>query len=219
MPTITLIASSHRESGRCNAGELLRILQAISPDIIFTEQRAEDFTSYYRNGVVEAHAIAQYRSHKKFQHVPVDQFETPDLRARNEMSEVFNFVEQSREEYQYLRDQEDRTVPLLGFDYLNSAAYEASNARLVELEDETIRQAGDSRLNRRLQWWRNLMRARERSMVSGIYEFCAITAFETGVFIVGAAHRADIIRQITEISAASTDVLIRWNMNYGCARS
>jgi len=34
MHKITLVASAHRESGLCNAEELLKILRAIEPDVI-----------------------------------------------------------------------------------------------------------------------------------------------------------------------------------------
>ena len=49
MHKITLVCSSHHEHGHCNAGELLKILQEIEPEVFFEEIRPSDFDSYYKD--------------------------------------------------------------------------------------------------------------------------------------------------------------------------
>ena len=77
MHQVALVCSFHSEIGQCNAGELLRILRALAPDVIFVEGRPAE-TEFPRNlGILEASAIAQYRGSHRVQVVPVDRYEMP----------------------------------------------------------------------------------------------------------------------------------------------
>src|SRR5271168_1722815 len=97
MHKITLVCSSHRENGFCNAGELLKILRAFEPEIIFEEVRPSDFDSYNKWSL-EGHALTKYREFKSFQRVPVDKYDMPrDLFA--ETQRVLDRVEQTSREY------------------------------------------------------------------------------------------------------------------------
>lgn len=44
---VTLIATSHKESGACKSDELYRIIEKISPDIIFEEIPPSQFDDIY----------------------------------------------------------------------------------------------------------------------------------------------------------------------------
>jgi hypothetical protein len=97
-----------------------------------------------------------------------------------------------------------------GFGYLNSVDCATLRARLSEMEDKTINETGDQALIRRLESWRRLMQSREREMVGVIYEYCRENVFERGVFLVGAAHKMGIVKEIEEYARAEAD-LINWN--------
>jgi hypothetical protein len=217
MHEITLVCSAHRENGLCNAEELLEILRAIEPEVIFEELRPSEFDLYYRQGGVEAHAITRYREYKLFQHVPVDRYETPKdpLGERREFDLVFDRVIQTSQEYRELSQNNDNDrVQQYGFKHLNSVAYATMSARMSEIEDETINTAGDQRLIRGLERWRHLIHEREREMVSNIYEYCRKNVFDTGVFLVGAAHKTGIVKQIEKYAGVEAE-LIGWKFYDG----
>jgi hypothetical protein len=81
------------------------------------------------------------------------------------------------------------------------------------IEEETISSAGNPELVRALAAWRQVMRGRETAMVDNIYRFCRENIFDTGVFLVGAAHRNGIVRAIEELSHADAD-FIEWNLDF-----
>ena len=71
MHKVTVVCSVHWENGLCNADELLRILRAIGPAVVFQEIRPSDHRS------LEAQAMARYRQFKSSHQVHVDQYEMP----------------------------------------------------------------------------------------------------------------------------------------------
>jgi hypothetical protein len=217
MHKITLVCSAHRENGLCNAEELLKILLAIEPEVIFEELRPLEFDFYHRQGSVEAHAITRYREYRLFQYVPVDRYETPKdpLGERREFDLVFDRVIQTSREYRELSQTNDNDrVQQYGFKHLNSVAYATASARMSEIEGETINRAGDQRLIRGLERWRHLIHEREREMVNNIYEYCRKNVFDTGVFLVGAAHKTGIVKEIEEYAGTEAE-LIGWKFYNG----
>ena len=125
MHKITLVASAHRESGLCNAEELLKILRAIEPDTIFEESRPSELDSYRP---LEVRAITKYRDSKVFQRVPVDRYDIP-ANFVAETQRVFDCVKQTSQEYLVLNEEHDNSVYRYGFEYLNSSACATMMAR------------------------------------------------------------------------------------------
>jgi len=212
MRKITLIFSSHRENGLCNAGELLKILRAIGPDTIFEEVRPSDFNSYNKS-ILEGRAVTKYREFRSFQRVPVDQYDMPqDLHAVTES--VLDRVEQTSHEYLVLTEESGNAVNLQGFAYLNSLAFARARTRMFEIEDKTVNDTRDQGLIRGLAMWRDVMQRREAAMVGNIYEYCRESVFETGIFLVGAAHKSGIVKAIEKYASAEVD-LVHWNFYLG----
>ena len=216
MHKITLVCSGHRESGLCNAEELLKILRAIEPEAVFEEIRPSEFDFYYTHGSVEAHAITKYREFKLFQPVPVDRYDMPEnllAEIKRDFDCVIDCVAQATQEYRLLNEENDNSVRRYGFQYLNSVAFATMTARMSEIEDETISKTGDQGLIRGLERWRQLIERRELEMVGNIYEYCRKNVFDTGVFLVGAAHKMGIAKEIEKYASTEAD-LIDWNFAY-----
>jgi len=219
MHKITLVCSAHRENGLCNAEELLKILRAIKPEAVFEEIRPSDFDSYRKHGTkrsLEAQAITRYREFKSFQRVPVDRYDMPEnllAEIKRDFDCVFDCVAQASQEYQLLDGKNDNGVHRCGFQYLNSVAFATLTARMSEIEDEIISKTGNQDLNRGLERWRQLNQSREMEMVGNIYEYCRKNVFDTGVFLVGAAHKMGIVREIEKYANTEAD-LINWNFAY-----
>jgi hypothetical protein len=213
MHKITLVCSGHRESGRCNSEELLNLLRAIQPDVVFEEMRPSDFDLLYSKGSVEAHAITKFREFKVFQPVPVDTFEISEnilAEIKKDFDRVVDCVTKSNEEYRSLNEICEIDVHQHGFQYLNSAAFAKITARMSEIENEIIGRTGNQSFIRGLERWRQLIQRREHEMVGNIYEYCRKNIFGTGVFLVGAAHKMGIVKEI-EGYAISEANLIDWN--------
>ena len=130
---ITLVASAHRESGLCNAEELLKILRAFEPDTIFEESRPSELDSYRP---LEVRAITKYRDSKVFQRVPVDRYDDIPASFVAETQRVFDCVKQTNQEYLVLNEEHDNSVYRYGFEYLNSSACATMMARLYEIEEK-----------------------------------------------------------------------------------
>jgi hypothetical protein len=213
MHKIALVCSAHRENGLCNAGELLKILRAIEPDAVFEEIRLSEFDFYYEHGSVEAHAITRYRDFKLFQSVPVDRYDMPQnlVEIKRGLDFIFDFVAQTSQEYKFLNAENDNSVHRDGFSYLNSVACERMMARIAEIEERVISGSGDQDLIRRLKWWRQFAQRRELEMLDNIYQYCREKVFETGVFLVGAAHKTGIVKGIEKYVSTEAD-LIDWNL-------
>jgi len=209
MHKITLVASAHRESGLCNAEELLKILRAIEPDTIFEESRPSELDSYRP---LEVRAITKYRDSKVFQRVPVDRYDIP-ANFVAETQRVFDCVKQTSQEYLVLNEEHHDSVYRYGFEYLNSSACATMMARLSEIEEKTIIGTRDAELIRGLERWRDAIQRREREMIGNIYEYCRENVFDTGVLLVGAAHKTAIVKDIKK-HASTKAVLVNWNFAY-----
>ncbi len=209
MHKITLVCSVHRENGLCNTEELLRILLAIGPAVVFHEIRPSDHWS------LEAQAVARYREFRSSQEVHVDRYEMPVnfLEIKKDVDRALDCVAQRSEEYGVLEREIASSVNHIGFGYLNSPAFATQSAKMSEIEYETIIGTHDQGLIRALQWWRHVIQSRDLQMVGNIYEFCRTATFDVGVFLVGAAHRRGIEKEIEKYASVEPD-LISWTFSY-----
>jgi len=209
MHKITLVCSSHRENGFCNAGELIKILRAIEPETIFEEIRPSDL-DFYNKRTVERLAVTRYREFKSFQRVLVDRYDMPqDLFA--EAQRVLDCVEQTSQEYLILRDESENTAYQYGFNYLNSVAFAEARIRMSEIENRIINDTGDLGLVRGLEMWRHFNQRRETEMVSNVYKYCRENIFDIGVFLVGAAHKTGIVKAIEKYDGTDAE-LVEWKL-------
>jgi hypothetical protein len=204
MQKITLVCSAHRENGLCNAEELLTILRAIAPEVIFEERRPSE-----SQRSLEAVAIAKYGESESFQRVAVDRYDMPGSLFA-ETQRVFDCLEQTSEEYLALRKETDDRAHRYGFDYLNNADFETTMARISETEEKVISATGDQELIRGLERWRQFIQSRNVGMVGNIYKYCRENVFYNGVFLIGAAHKTGIVKLIGEYASTEAAELIGW---------
>lgn len=216
MHEITLICSGHLQIGACNASELFVILKAFEPDVIFTEMRPSEFDDYYARGSVEAHAIAKYRALRDAKDVPVDDYEMSQEQAvqlKSVLDRGFHAVRNASAEYQRLEDERDQYVCEHGFRYLNNDAFAQNEAKLIEIEETLIERMSDEVLKFARLEWRELMRTRERHMVANVYGYCRLNTFATGVFLVGAAHKSNVVKEIKKY-ASTYAARINWEFAF-----
>jgi hypothetical protein len=208
---ITLICTAHRESGKCNEHELVKILLAVGPEVIFEEIRSEDFESSYADESkhnLEMRAIREYLKGRKVQQVPVDDYAIPEDFGPH-MRALEKFVESRSGAYRDAMDEMSRKQFELGFCYLNSPVYDSSFKESELLYQKTISEYGNDLAKRKLSEWNDQIRKRDASMVENIYRFCQRTDFMEGVFLVGAGHRSTIIDGI-ERRMKEQPTLVTW---------
>ncbi|HCZ37774.1 MAG TPA: hypothetical protein DHV26_17780 [Cytophagales bacterium] len=125
MHHITFISTIHKEIGNCNAEELYKIIEKLSPGVIFLEafdDSYSDYEKYFFSTYGEYHerleiaAIQKYyRSNPLFKYVPVckDRL-SGDLHRKN------NIVGQNGERQQWINNFKSLTEKH-GFKFLNSS--------------------------------------------------------------------------------------------------
>jgi hypothetical protein len=206
---LIVVCSVHRERGSCNAGTLLHLLQHLAPSIIFAESKPAELALPQS---VEGGALRAYVAHHQCRVVPVDDVEVPPDHLATlaaELAPVFRYVEQASDDYRALKDLGDHDSFMYGFEYLNSRAFAALNARLEGIEDQVIGQSLNEPLIRALKEWRLLHELREQGMVSNIYRYSREMAFDRGVFLVGAAHKHGVLKKAA-LAAVADAVPIAW---------
>lgn len=195
MGRISLVCTAHRESGQCNEHELVKILLAVGPEVIFEEIRPGDFESSYVDESkysVEMRAIKKYLKVRKARQVPIDDYEMPEdfwpqMRALEE------FVASRSGAYSDAMEKMFRKQFEQGFSYLNSSEFISSIKESDRLYQEAIYKYGNDLAKCKLAEWNDQIGKRDASMLENIYSFCQRTDFMEGVFLVGAGHMSSIM--------------------------
>lgn len=198
MGRITLVGTAHRDSGLCNESELLTILEAIGPEVIFEEIRPSDFEAAYRDRskhTLEMRAIGRYLKAKPARQVPIDDYVIPDGFHR-EAAKLEDYVVASCPEYCALMDEISEKKHLLGFRFLNSQEFAALSKRANESYERAIAMSGSEDLKKSLSIFNEQMRRRDASMVANIHAFCRTNSFTAGAFLVGAGHLSAILQEM-----------------------
>ena len=215
MCKVLIIFTEHRESGKCNSDELLKILESIKPDVIFEEEHNDDhYYSQYNDdnnyNSLEILTIKKYKQNHYVNHVPVDKpinefvsLQVLELLTRFfEQNPIYNKLQQ---EHCLLRN-------TLGFRYLNSnKCLELSNMRKL-VEEEIVSKSVDGKINLSVYYnlFINELDKRETIMLQNIYNFCSSNKIERAVFFIGFAHRDTISLKIDR-NIARDNAKIEWD--------
>ena len=208
MRHITFISTIHKEIGKCNAKELYKIIDKLSPEVIFLEAIDETYSEYEKYllstyGVyhkkLEISAIQKYNHNTSFQYVPV---------CENGLSDAFHkkikLVCQNRE-LQKLIDNFNYLAAENGFEFLNSL-------ECINLQEEM--RVLESRILNNNEMDKTVkadIESYEKSMIQNIYSYCNNNHFSSAIFMCGAAHRKSIIEKI-EKSKIEEQVNLSWTI-------
>jgi len=126
MYNITLLFTFHGELGNCNTDELLKIIESISPDVIFEELSPALFYRSYNGNQFpceppEIKSIKRYIQNHSIQHVPVDIDENQSLSTRD-IKYMFDAF-QKYDVYRKLEDERYKMTEQYGYAFLNSKKY------------------------------------------------------------------------------------------------
>jgi len=195
MPQITFISTIHKEIGKCNADELYKIINKLSPDVIFLEAIDDTYTAYEKflfsnhgqyHRKLEIAAIQKYNHNASFQYVPV---------CENSLSEAFhkkvNFVCQNKE-LQKLIDNFNDLAYKNGFEFLNSLECINHQEEMRVLESRIFNNHEMDKIIKAD------IEAYEKPMMRNILSYCSKHDFSSAIFMCGAAHRKSIIEKIEQ---------------------
>lgn len=193
MQKITFISTIHKEIGNCNAEELHKIINKLSPEVIFLEAVDETYSAYedylfstygVSHKKLEIAAIQEYSLNTTFEYVPVCEIGLSDAFHKKN-----NIVCQDRE-VQKLIDRQISLAAKYGFKFLNSAEGMNLQQELRALESEVLNNPElDEIVKANIE-------AYENPMIRNIYSYCNNNHFSSAIFMCGAAHRKSIIEKI-----------------------
>ncbi|MDZ7659492.1 hypothetical protein [Fodinibius sp.] len=218
MYEITLIATAHKERGICNSNELYKIIEQISPEIIFEELTSDKFTTIYEGshtGNLETNTIKRYLQKHPIAHFPVGLAvnELIDVRRfKNDVDKMTSVFNQFNE-YQDLYNQHEIWSQLLGFPYLNSNRCGELFERLHALEADIVKMKNREKLSQMFKDWLDIQDRRENEIIKNIYNYSDQNKYNKALILVGAAHRKPIIDKLPTFEKKNK-LALNWNLNY-----
>lgn len=205
MHKITFISTIHEEIGNCNAEELYKIIEKLSPEVIFLEAVAETYSEYENylfstygeyHKKLEISAIQKYSSNTSFEYVPV---------CENGLSDAFDrkkkIVRENRERQKMIENFKYLAAEN-GFKFLNSLESINLLEEIRVLESRVLNSSEVDKMEADID-------AYENSMIGNIYSYCNNNHFSSAIFMCGAAHRKSIIEKI-EKSKTEEQVNLTW---------
>lgn len=217
MHQIILLGTSHKRNKRCSPEALYRLVDQISPDVIFEEVPPSKHKGIYSGELsdsLETVTIKEYLKNHDIQNIPVD-LDFPhkeETWIKSNVMELDGLFQMHSTEYSQLRQFNRFHSSQFGFSYLNSNDFLSVSERLLALEIKMIKQFNDSRLTDIHSKWLDFINKRESKMISTIEEYSGKNDFKMGLFLVGSQHRMSLINRIN--NKKSMDSSIKWNLNY-----
>jgi hypothetical protein len=211
MHHITFISTIHKEIGNCSAEELYKIIEKLSPEVIFLEAIDETYSGYENYlfstyGVyhkkLELAAIQKYNLSTSFEYVPV---------CENGLSDAFdrkNKIVCENREMQQLIDNYNFLAEKYGFKFLNSLESINLQEEMRVLETRIL---NNTELDEMVK---ADIEAYENPMIRNIYSYCNNNHFSSAIFMCGVAHRKSIIEKI-EKSKTAEQVNLTWTIFEG----
>ncbi|MCW9705798.1 hypothetical protein [Fodinibius salsisoli] len=217
MNEIILIGTAHKERGICNSNELYRIIEQISPEIIFEELSSNGFTAIYegsRTDTLETKTIKRYVQKYPLTHFPVDLDgnEFVNIRFKNDIDKMFDIFYHNQE-YRYLSSQHEKCSERFGFPYLNSIQCIELLGRTHSLEADILRIMNHRKLSQIYNDWLYIHDKREKEMINNIYSYSNQEKYSKALFLIGAEHRKSIIDKIPFFEK-NNKLVLNWNFNY-----
>ena len=215
MNKVTLISTEHRESGKCNSGELYRIIESIGPEVIFEEETDDDkYHSYYNQDdsfkSLEIQTITKYKRDYDVKNIPVDgdqdQYLTfEEWEYLDDFFKQYTVYKQIINEHCSLRNK-------YGFAYLNSERCFELFKKMKITEEQLISFSGPKRdiLTRYNTLFQKKHDVRENTMLQNIYKYSKENQYNQAVFLLGYAHRKSMEKKISEYESNDT-LILNWS--------
>ena len=200
MSSIILRATGHKERGLCNSLELLKIIEQISPAVIFEEIPPGKFEAVYggtRHDSLETEAIKTYlQKYPATHHYPVDLDidQATEKQIKVDFGGISFVCTNYSPEYNFLSGQIPYWSEIYGFLFLNDDRCSELlwRKRILErqildtlrkddhqrtMDHEKLEQAYENRIDQ--------TENRENEMIRNIYSYMKSDNYERAIFLVG----------------------------------
>jgi hypothetical protein len=214
---ITLVCTTHTNNNTCTSNELLKIFNAIDPDVIFEELNPSLHESIYKGlqtkESVETEAVKLFLKKKNIPHIPVDiDYLVNDEVFWNDVDIMFFGFNEYSKDYQHFSERLKIMASEKGFSYLNSDICVRLMERLERIEIDILQKLNDDKLKYIYKTWKELNEKRECSWIKTIYNYSLEFSFSNAIFYCGAQHGYSIINRVQQIKN-NYNIKINWLFN------
>ncbi len=200
MNKITLIGTIHKEGGACNSDELIKIIEGISPEIIFCEASPEIFPTLLKAtkdfNPPEIKALRRIIKNDSINIIPIDISGDPFDKRLEAMLELFR---KSISDYFYAAEIQVNKAHQLGFPYLNSEDSDQIHRDKNTMEKIFVSRRNDVQLSKLHKDWLQWNDDREHHWISKIQDCFKENNVNKAVFLVGSAHRVRLMEKIKNL--------------------
>jgi hypothetical protein len=211
MNKISVIGTIHAEGGACTSDELIKIIQRISPKVIFCEASPEDFPAMVkateRFNPPEFKALRMLIQNTSIEIVPVDLHGAPFDGRLEAMLELFKT---RMKEYYYASEIQFGETLRLGFPFLNSEDSDKIHKDKAAMERIFVARAKHDLLSQTYTDWLQWNDKRENHWINLIHEYFNKNKFDIAAFLVGSAHRIRLMEKI-EYLQTTNDLIPNWD--------
>jgi len=163
---------------------------------------------------LESRAVKRYLEAHSAEAVPVDIMEASSEVVAESQRLCRELRARSRD-YCQLMNADQQYIYEHGFSYLNSKYCVETWLKADVATREALESIGNAELFRGYNDWNDVHEHREREMMKNIRRYAETHPFNTGIFLLGAAHRRGIMDKAASLACAAS-VAIDWNFGeYG----
>lgn len=205
MKEIIIIFTAHKEFGAFSSSSLIKILEALQPDLIFLEASPDDYHQQFvvRNyDSLESKALFNFQKTNDVDIIPTGTSKSKEFLIESHMKyqRLNRAIEvHSTAQYRGKYTQRESKENMEGFAYINSEEYGEVQKELNLEEKIILEETENIEFIKLYEWWHALHDERESEMLTNINNHCLNMLFEKAVFLIGAEHRNSIINKTKEL--------------------
>jgi hypothetical protein len=212
MCTVIVLGTAHSEDGVCTSEELYKIIEEISPDVVFCEASPEKLPRMLKRTDVqtpEMNVIKKLINEKPIEIVPIDVNEDP---FDHRLEAMFSLIKREMEEYSGANRMLSNELYLKGFPFLNSLESDKifRDKNSMERYFIDVNKVKYKGLSNFYSDWLKWNDKRENQWINLIHNYFKINKPKKAVFLVGAGHRFRLIDKIKDIEV-SNKLLLDWD--------
>lgn len=210
MSKIYVIGTVHEEGGACTSDELMKIINKISPKVIFCEASPETFPAMLKAtksfNTPEIKVLRIVTENHSIDAIPIDLFGSPSDRRLEAMLELFR---SKISEYFYAMEIHAGEAYRLGFPYLNSEDSDQIHKDKSSMEGAFVSKVNHYPLSQTYMDWLRWNDKRENHWINQICDFFKKGTISTAVLLVGSAHRVRLMEKVKNLQ--NNELILDWD--------
>ena len=204
MYNLHFICTQHRENGICNSTELHRVIDRISPEIIFEELPNAIYNEVYNKKsrtTLESNAIKRYLQNHSIKHIPVDTYNRPKYHDENVgrmYRELFDSAKRESHNFRSIMDQFETVINQKGFSFLNSDKNDEVLEVIENQKEKILGILNDESLFEISRAEKEVIEKRENIILDNVYSFSKENDYSQAILFIGSGHRRSMFKKIAK---------------------